>query len=225
MKNCLSLRCCEYPYNIVSFFCSKMNSIFNKLNPQIIQTKDFSQIPSNIETAEENSEINNPAKILSSEEINEIIKDQIKYSKEQTNSNGYKIIKQKNPYDSVKSGELMNMEEIKKEINQIEFEEEEQKQNIENNNVNNGIENNEEVLDNNEEEENNLNIEELRKEFLGNQPFLTRSVCSLSSLMHHNKTHAKMPKIPEIISSSINKDNAPQINPAIKNSGQILYPK
>ena len=108
---------------------------------------------------------------MSSEEINEMIKDQIKYSKEQTNSNGYKIIKQKNPYDSVKSEELTNMEEIKKEINQIEFEEEEQKQNI-NNNVNNneinGIKNNEEVLDNNEEEEGNLNIEELKKDVLGN---------------------------------------------------------
>ena len=111
--------------------------------------------------------MNNPAKILSSEEINEMIKDQIKYSKEQTNSNGYKIIKQKNPYESVKSGELMNMEEIKKEINQIEFEEEEQKQNDENNNENNGLENKEEVLDNNEEET-NLNIEELKKDVLDN---------------------------------------------------------
>ena len=108
---------------------------------------------------------------MSSEEINEMIKDQIKYSKEQTNSNGYKIIKQKNPYDSVKSEELTNMEEIKKEINQIEFEEEEQKQNISNNvnnNEINGIKNNEEVLDNNEEEEGNLNIEELKKDVLGN---------------------------------------------------------
>ena len=164
MKNCLSKICCKYPYNIGSFLCSKINSFIHIITPQKFQQKEFSQIPSNIENSEENSEINNPAKILSTEEINEIIKDQIKYSKEQTNSNGYKIIKQKNPYDSVKSGELMNMEEIKKEINQIEFEEEEQKQNDENKEM----DNNEEVLDNNDEEDNNFNIEELRKDVLDN---------------------------------------------------------
>ena len=166
MKNCLSEICCKYLFNIPSFFYTRITSIFSRSNDEKNQNKQFSRIP-NIE----NSEVNNPAKILSSEEINEMIKDQIKYSKEQTNSNGYKIIKQKNSYDSVKSEELTNMEEIKKEINQIEFEEEEQKQNI-NNNVNNneinGIKNNEEVLDNNEEEEGNLNIEELKKDVLGN---------------------------------------------------------
>ena len=166
MKNCLSEICCKYLFSIPSFFYTRITSIFSSTNDEKNQNKEFSRI-SNIE----NSEVNNPAKILSSEEINEMIKDQIKYSKEQTNSNGYKIIKQKNPYDSVKSEELTNMEEIKKEINQIEFEEEEQKQNI-NNNVNNneinGIKNNEEVLDNNEEEEGNLNIEELKKDVLGN---------------------------------------------------------
>ena len=166
MKNCLSI-CCKYPYNIFSSLCRKINSIFPIFNSSNTEQKEFSQIPSNIENSEENNDVNNPAKILSSEEINEMIKDQIKYSKEQTNSNGYKIIKQKNPYDSVKSGELMNMEEIKKEINQIEFEEEEQKQNDENNNENNGLENKEEVLDNNEEET-NLNIEELKKDVLDN---------------------------------------------------------
>ena len=166
MKNCLSEICCKYLFNIPSFCYKRITSIFSSTNDEKNQNKEFSRIP-NIE----NSEVNNPAKILSSEEINEMINDQIKYSKEQTNSNGYKIIKQKNPYDSVKSEELTNMEEIKKEINQIEFEEEEQKQNI-NNNVNNneinGIKNNEEVLDNNEEEEGNLNIEELKKDVLGN---------------------------------------------------------
>ncbi len=170
MKNCLSQICCKYPYNIISFICSKIKSFFHILKSEKSKEKEFSQIPSNIENNEENCDINNPAKILSSEEINEIIKDQIKYNKEQTNSNGYKIIKQKNPYDSIKSGELMNIEEIKKEINQIEFEEEEQKQNSENNdndkvNENNDKENNEDVLDNNEEET-NLNIEELKKDVL-----------------------------------------------------------
>ena len=166
MKNCLSEICCKYLFNIPSFFYTRITSIFSPTKDEKNQNKEFSRIP-NIE----NSEVNNPAKILSSEEINEMIKDQIKYSKEQTNSNGYKIIKQKNPYDSVKSEELTNMEEIKKEINQIEFEEEEQKQNISNNvnnNEINGIKNNEEVLDNNEEEEGNLNIEELKKDVLGN---------------------------------------------------------
>ena len=166
MKNCLSEICCKYLFNIPSFFYTRITSIFSPTKDEKNQNKEFSRIP-NIE----NSEVNNPAKILSSEEINEMIKDQIKYSKEQTNSNGYKIIKQKNPYDSVKSEELTNMEEIKKEINQIEFEEEEQKQNISNNvnnNEINGIKNNEEVLDNNEEEERNLNIEELKKDVLGN---------------------------------------------------------
>ena len=171
MKNCFSQICCKYPYNIASFLCLKINSFFHIFNQEKSQEKEFSQIPQNIENTEDINDINNPAKILSSEEINEMIKDQIKYSKEQTNSNGYKIIKQKNPYDSVKSGELMNMEEIKKEINQIEFEEEEQKQNVYNNvnnGENNGIVNNEEVLDNNEEEETNLNIEELKKDVLDN---------------------------------------------------------
>ena len=166
MKNCLSEICCKYLFNIPSFFYTRITSIFSPTKDEKNQNKEFSRIP-NIE----NSEVNNPAKILSSEEINEMIKDQIKYSKEQTNSNGYKIIKQKNPYDSVKSEELTNMEEIKKEINQIEFEEEEQKQNISNSvnkNEINGIKNNEEVLDNNEEEEGNLNIEELKKDVLGN---------------------------------------------------------
>ena len=102
-----------------------------------------------------------------------MIKDQIKYNKEQNNSNGYKIVKQKNPEDSIKSDDMINIEEIKKEINQIEFEEEEQKQNIKNNLTNNNDnnnkkENNEEIIDNNEEEDTNLNIEELRKDVLEN---------------------------------------------------------
>ena len=102
-----------------------------------------------------------------------MIKNQIKYSKEQNSGNGYKIIKQKNPDDGPKIGELINMEEIKKEINQIEFEEEEQKHI--NNNININSENNdnydlqntEEILDN-EEEDTKLNIEELRKDVLEN---------------------------------------------------------
>ena len=175
MKNCLSEICCKYLFNIPSFFYTRITSIFSPTKDEKNQNKEFSRIP-NIE----NSEVNNPAKILSSEEINEMIKDQIKYSKEQTNSNGYKIIKQKNSEDIPKTGEMLNLEEIKNEINQIEFEEEENKKKTkkEKNDIENGIsnENNEEeknaeenIDDNNEEEEENdtkINIEELRKDVL-----------------------------------------------------------
>ena len=176
MKNCFIYICCEYPYNIISYLLSKINPFFNQENQENGQTKNYSNISPNIENEEANNEINKPAKILSTEEINEMIKDQIKYSKEQNNSNGYKIVKQKNPEDSIKSDDMLNIEEIKKEINQIEFEEEEQKQNMKNNNLNNNgdtneenkKENNDDVLDNNEEEDADLNIEELRKDVLEN---------------------------------------------------------
>ena len=174
MKNCFLYICCEFPYNIISNILSKINPSFLQEKQENGQTKTYSKISTNIENEEENNDISNPAKILSSEEINEMIKDQIKYNKEQNNSNGYKIVKQKNPEDSIKSDDMINIEEIKKEINQIEFEEEEQKQNIKNtltnnnDNNNNKKENNEEIIDNNEEEDTNLNIEELRKDVLEN---------------------------------------------------------
>ena len=109
-----------------------------------------------------------------------MINNQIKYSKEQANTNGYKIIKQKNSEDIPKTGVMLNLEEIKNEINQIEFEEEENKKKTkkEKNDIENGIsnENNEEeknaeenIDDNNEEEEEDdtkINIEELRKDVL-----------------------------------------------------------
>ena len=89
-----------------------------------------------------------------------------------------KIIKQKNYDDTPKTGELLNLEQIKNEINQIEFEEEEQKKkNKQENDIDNGIKenyeeekNNEENLDNydddEEEDHTNLNIEELKKDVL-----------------------------------------------------------
>ena len=110
-----------------------------------------------------------------------MIKNQIKYSKEQSNINEYKMIKQKNSDDSPKTGEMLNLEEIKNEINQIEFEEDEQKKknkkeeenedskiNIKNENNENGINNKDNIIDDDEEEEDNtnLNIEELRKDVL-----------------------------------------------------------
>jgi hypothetical protein len=155
-------KCCNATFNFFQNFYLQINKCIKRIN----KTQGYEQISPNI-----NNEEHKPAKILSSEEINEMIKNQIKYSKEQTNSNGYKIIKQKNPDDGIKTGELINVEEIKKEMNQIEFEEEEQKLNNKNeinNNDDNGKDNNEEILDNNEEEDVNLNIEELRKDVLEN---------------------------------------------------------
>lgn len=174
MKNCFLYICCEFPYNIISNLFSKINPSVYQEKQENGQTKTYSKISTKMENEEENNEVSNPAKILSSEEINEMIKDQIKYSKEQNNSNGYKIVKQKNPEDSIKSDDIINIEEIKKEINQIEFEEEEQKQNMKNSSTNNNDdtnnkkENNEEAIDNTEEEDTNLNIEELRKDVLEN---------------------------------------------------------
>ena len=161
MKTFLIYICCKCPNNI----CSKINYFFNLIKQGQNQEKNYTPVSSNIKNLEENNDINNPAKILSTEEINEMIKDQIKYNKEQVNSNnGYKIIKQKNPDDGIKTGELINVEEIKKEMNQIEFEEEEQKLNNKNE-INNNDDNGK---DNNEEEDVNLNIEELRKDVLEN---------------------------------------------------------
>ena len=170
MKNFRLYLCCECCYNTITKIFSKLFSCISKFK----KGKEYSSISStndNIEENHDSSDIKETAKILSSEEINEMIKNQIKYSKEQNSGNGYKIIKQKNPDDGPKIGELINMEEIKKEINQIEFEEEEQKHinnNINSeNNDNNDLQNTEEILDN-EEEDTKLNIEELRKDVLEN---------------------------------------------------------
>ena len=161
--------CCQGAFNILKNIFFQINKCIKRIN----KSQEYAQISSNSNSNEENT----PAKILSSEEINEMIKNQIKYSKEQSNANGYKIIKQKNYDDTPKTGELLNLEQIKNEINQIEFEEEEQKKkNKQENNIDNGIKenyeeekNNEENLDNYDEEEEdhtNLNIEELKKDVL-----------------------------------------------------------
>ena len=144
--------CCDKSISIIKIFYNKINKCLKKTN----KSQEYTQINSNTNNEEK------PAKILSSEEINEMINDQLKYSKEQPNNNGYIIIKQKNWDDNPKTGELLNLEEIKNEINQIEFEEEEQKKKNKNkNNIDNGNFNN-----NNEEEKNNNedNIENLDKE-------------------------------------------------------------
>ena len=161
--------CCEKFFNIFKLIYDKLNKCLKKEN----KSQEYAQINSNSNNEEK------PAKILSSEEINEIINEQIKYSKESLNTNGYKIIKQKNSEDTPKTGELLNLEEIKNEINQIEFEEEEQKKkNKKENSINGGINNdddneeeknnedNVENLDNEEEDDTHINIEELRKDVL-----------------------------------------------------------
>ncbi len=162
--------CCQGAFNILKNIYFQINKCIKRIN----KSQEYSQISSNSNSNEEIT----PAKILSSEEINEMIKNQIKYSKEQTNSNGYKIIKQKNADDTPKTGDMINLEEIRNEINQIEFEEEVQKKNK--SEKNNGIQikdqdhyeeekNNEEVLDdddNDVEDDTNLNIEELKKDVL-----------------------------------------------------------
>ena len=161
--------CCEKFFNIFKLIYNKLNKCLKKEN----KSQEYAQINSNSINEEK------PAKILSSEEINEIINEQIKYSKESSNTNGYKIIKQKNSEDTPKTGELLNLEEIKNEINQIEFEEEEQKKkNKKENSINGGINNdddneeeknnedNVENLDNEEEDDTHINIEELRKDVL-----------------------------------------------------------
>ena len=114
MKNFRLYLCCECCYNTITKIFSKLFSCISKFK----KGKEYSSISStndNIEENHDSSDIKETAKILSSEEINEMIKNQIKYSKEQNSGNGYKIIKQKNPDDGPKIGELINMEEIKKE--------------------------------------------------------------------------------------------------------------
>ena len=164
--------CCYKSFNILK---NVYNNIINKYSKQSNKNPEYIHITTNSNNEEK------PAKILSSEEINEMINAQKKYSQEQSNTNGYKIIKQKNTDDIPKTGELLNLEEIKNEINQIEFEEEEQKKkkkkekNIDNtvvNGTNEEEKNNAETIENieNEEEDEvndeNINIEELRKDVL-----------------------------------------------------------
>ena len=169
---------------MISSCCEKISNLFkivfniiNKCSKQSNKNQEYTHINTNSNNEEK------PAKILSSEEINEMINAQKKYSQEQSNTNGYKIIKQKNTDDIPKTGELLNLEEIKNEINQIEFEEDEQKKknkkeknsvneeinNDDNNEEEKNNEDNVENLDNEEEEDakdENVNIEELRKDVL-----------------------------------------------------------
>ena len=92
-----------------------------------------------------NNEEEQPAKILSSEEIGNMINNQIKYNEEKVNLSEYKIVKD-NKEDEI------NVNELKHEIQQVEFEDddENEKKNNKNNNNNNN---------------DNENIEDLKKQF------------------------------------------------------------
>ena len=95
-----------------------------------------------------NNEEEQPAKILSSEEIGNMINNQIKYNEEKVNLSEYKIVKD-NKEDEI------NVNELKHEIQQVEFEDDDENEKGKKENKNN----------NNDDE----NIEDLKKQFLNNQ--------------------------------------------------------
>jgi len=97
-----------------------------------------------------NTEEEQPAKILSSEEIGNMINNQIKYNEEKINLNEYKIVKENKEEDV-----NLNLNELKSEIQQVEFEDDDEieKKKINNNNNNN--------LD-------SENIEDLKKQVFNN---------------------------------------------------------
>ena len=95
-----------------------------------------------------NTEEEQPAKILSSEEIGNMINNQIKYNEEKVNLSEYKIVKE--------NKDDLNLNELKQEIQQVEFEDDDENENKKINNDNNN---------NNLDSE---NIEDLKKQFLNN---------------------------------------------------------
>ena len=98
-----------------------------------------------------NNEEEQPAKILSSEEIGNMINNQIKYNEEKVNLSEYKIVKD-NKEDEI------NVNELKHEIQQVEFDDDDEIEKGKKNNKNNNNNNND-----------NENIEDLKKQFLNNQ--------------------------------------------------------
>ena len=154
--------------NYITICCQNLNNILFFLINQCKKKDEYTRISTN----PNNNEDNNPAKILSSEEINEIIKSQKSYNEEQKNTNGYKIIKQKNIEDNSKA---MHLEEIKNELNQIEFEEEEELKkigkisneiNIESDNNTNTEEKIDDKNNGKQKEEESINIEQLKKDVM-----------------------------------------------------------
>ena len=100
-----------------------------------------------------NNEEEQPAKILSSEEIGNMINNQIKYNEEKVNLSEYKIVKD-NKEDEI------NVNELKHEIQQVEFDDDDEIEKGKKNNKNNN---------NNNKNDDDDNIEDLKKQFLNNQ--------------------------------------------------------
>ena len=98
-----------------------------------------------------NNEEEQPAKILSSEEIGNMINDQIKFNEEHPNISEYKIVKEINDDTNI------NVNDIKKEIGQVEFDDDEDDE-----------EKKEKINDDSSEEEEREDIEDLKKTILNN---------------------------------------------------------
>ena len=135
--------------NFLLNFLDCLYSSFNKIKRDLISCiKDKRRKKDFFSENLFNNEEEQPAKILSSEEIGNMINNQIKYNEEKVNLSEYKIVKD-NKEDEI------NVNELKHEIQQVEFEDddENEKKNNKNNNNNND----------------NENIEDLKKQFLNNQ--------------------------------------------------------
>ncbi len=98
-----------------------------------------------------NNEEEQPAKILSSEEIGNMINDQIKFNEEHPNISEYKIVKETSDDTNI------NVNDIKKEIGQVEFDDDEDEE-----------EKKEKINDDSSEEEEKEDIEDLKKTILNN---------------------------------------------------------
>ena len=98
-----------------------------------------------------NNEEEKPAKILSSEEIGNMINNQIKYNEEHPNISEYKIVKEINDDTNI------NVNDIKKEIGQVEFDDDDDEE-----------EKKVKHKDDSSEEEEKEDIEDLKKTILNN---------------------------------------------------------
>jgi hypothetical protein len=102
-----------------------------------------------------NNEEEQPAKILSSEEIGNMINDQIKFNEEHPNISEYTIVK-----EIKDEPEKINVNEIKKEIGQVEFDDDsdDETEKLKKKKIN----------DSSDEEEEKDDIEDLKKTILNN---------------------------------------------------------
>ena len=98
-----------------------------------------------------NNEEEQPAKILSSEEIGNMINDQIKFNEEHPNISEYKIVKETSDDTNI------NNNDIKKEIGQVEFDDDDDEE-----------EKKVKHKDDSSEEEEKEDIEDLKKIILNN---------------------------------------------------------